>query len=136
MPRFQSKPRMITAEQYRHPSMQPQGVCFCADGCPVASEDPSESQAHVHTMHGDQAVMLEEGDWIVPEPDGIHYYPIKDEVMKANWELVKVEQCYRCRRVFPIEVLALAACEGLFCIECLEVIETRGETEHANTQGK
>lgn len=90
MPTFRSKPRRITAEQFlggteSHGYKIPTGSCFCADGW-----DHSEMKIrwHVHTMHGGQEVFLEDGDWVTPEPNGVHYYPIKDEVMKANYELV------------------------------------------------
>lgn len=88
MAKFRKKPVVIEAEQYRHPSMQPRGVCFCTQGAPVASEDPSESRAHVHTIHDGQIVMLEPGDWIIPEPDGEHFYPCKDSIFQATYEPV------------------------------------------------
>lgn len=44
--------------------------------------------AHVHTMHDNQAVRLGLGDWVLPEPDGEHYYPVADSFFKANYEAV------------------------------------------------
>ena len=37
-------------------------------------------------MHGDQIVMLEPGDWIVPEPVPGRYYPIKEDVFVTKYE--------------------------------------------------
>lgn len=88
MPRFRSKPRQIEAEQFRtaNGALDHEGVCCGGEGCEEPTL-PYNNYPHVHTIHGPgRSVQLADGDWIVPEPDGIHYYPIKDEVMKANWE--------------------------------------------------
>jgi hypothetical protein len=55
------------------------GVCLCEAG---------SFDAHVHTIHNNQIVELEDGDWIAPEPDGVHYYPIKDDIHEATYEAV------------------------------------------------
>lgn len=39
----------------------------------------------VTTIHGQRAY-LKEGDWVFPEPDGIHYYPVADSVFKERYE--------------------------------------------------
>lgn len=97
---FESLPRRITAEQFRtaNGATDHEGVCVGGETCenpawrkfPRRSDDgsfiSSESiKPHLHTMHEGQFVVLEDGDWIVPEPDGIHYYPIKDAVMKKTY---------------------------------------------------
>lgn len=46
------------------------------------------NRPHVHTIHGNQAVLLEPGDWIIPEPDGIHFYPCKPNIFEATYETV------------------------------------------------
>lgn len=81
MPRFRSKPREIDAEQFSEGDIIPAGVCF---GWKCGG--PVKDTAHVHTMHGGQRVDLAFGDWIVPEPDGVHFYPIKDEVLRDKYE--------------------------------------------------
>lgn len=84
MPQFRRRPTIITAEQYRNePFGWPSGVCTC-DAFSVGGHGP-----HVHTMHGNQIVELENGDWIVPEPDGVHFYPVADEVMRSTYELIE-----------------------------------------------
>ena len=46
---------------------------------------------HVHTMHDNQVIKVVPGDWILPEPDGIHYFAVKDDFFKVNYEEVKIE---------------------------------------------
>jgi hypothetical protein len=40
----------------------------------------------VHTAHKNQLVILEDGDWIIPEKDGVHFYPCKPDVFAATYE--------------------------------------------------
>lgn len=80
MARFRSRPREIEAFQYEGIAFSlPRGVCLCSR---------QVMGPHVHTMHKGQQVQLQEGDWVVAEPDGQHYYPIKDEVMQTNYERI------------------------------------------------
>lgn len=84
MPKFRTKPKEITAEQFNNGAPElAKGVCFC-----VAGDKVYYIAAHVHTMHNNQTVILESGDWVVPEPDGVHYYPIKPEVFADKYEPV------------------------------------------------
>lgn len=78
MAQFRSKPRTIEAEQFLPCESEPRGICRQAH----------DYRPHVHTMHQNQIVYLELGDWIVQEPDGIHYYPIRDDIFRANYEPV------------------------------------------------
>jgi hypothetical protein len=50
------------------------------------------NQPHVHTIHDGQIVNLEVGDWIMPEPDGKHFYPIKPDIFEATYEPVPAAQ--------------------------------------------
>jgi hypothetical protein len=74
MPKFRKKPVVIEAEQFVHPATAPMGVYTEEDG-----------RCYVVTIHK-QKVYLESGDWIVPEPDGIHYYPIKPDIFANTYE--------------------------------------------------
>jgi len=76
MPRFRSRPTEITAEQFLPPHYIPRGVKIENGG-----------RAFVTTIH-EQRVYLERGDWIVPEPDGIHFYPIKPDIFEKKYELI------------------------------------------------
>lgn len=77
---FRKKPIVIEAEQYLVGRPMPRGVCqkACLDGGWI--------KAHVHTMHKNQAVILEYEDWILPEPDGVHFYPCKPDVFANSYE--------------------------------------------------
>lgn len=70
----------IDAEQFNEGQPIPKGVCF-GWRCGGDSRIP-----HLHTMHEGQRVNVTFGDWIVPEPDGEHYYPIKPSAMALNYE--------------------------------------------------
>ncbi len=70
MPLFKSKPKIIDAVQFKDVKRPTRGVFFCVD------------QPMVKTIQGiDIPVRL--GEWIVDEGDGIHFYPIADEVFKG-----------------------------------------------------
>ncbi len=80
MPKFRKKPVIIEAEQYSKHGRLVKGVCdklHCFD-----------TEPHLHTIHNGQVVFLETGDWIIPEPDGEHYYPCKPDVFRATYEEV------------------------------------------------
>lgn len=78
MPKFKSRPTEIEAWQFNgEREGELRGVCNCHHG---------NWGSHLHTMHGDQTVQLEIGDWIVPEPMEDRYYPIKPEVFAKKYE--------------------------------------------------
>lgn len=84
MPTFQAKPRTITANRFHaDKAHDPPGVCRGGKECYYR---PHLTAPHVHTMHGGGPVLLKDGDWIVPEPDGQGYYPIDAAVMQTNYE--------------------------------------------------
>lgn len=56
------------------------GGCICLKG---------NADTHLHTIHAGQIVRLETGDWVMPEADGEHFYPIKPDVFDANYEPVE-----------------------------------------------
>ena len=92
MPKFRRKPVVIEAEQYskqRHidEGYLPPGVShgYFADGDGARRERMPE----VHTIHNNQVVRIEDGDWIIPEPDGIHFYPCKSDIFEATYEPVE-----------------------------------------------
>lgn len=84
MPRFRKRPLLIEAEQYLADEGQRspvRGVCYCAG---IRGE--WRGLAHVHTSHTHQVVGLASGDWIVAEPDGEHFYPIKPDIFTATYD--------------------------------------------------
>jgi hypothetical protein len=34
-------------------------------------------------------VILDVGDWIIPEPDGEHFYPVKPDIFEKTYEAVE-----------------------------------------------
>lgn len=80
MAKFRSRPREIEAEQF-HEDRQP--LPFSDKGACCLGPDGW----YVVTIHG-QKTRIVDGDWIVPEPDGLHFYPVKADVMKKNYEPV------------------------------------------------
>lgn len=76
--RFRRKVTEIEAGQFDGvPAHDPPGVF----------RRPEDDAPYVVTIHGQRA-FLSPGDWIAPEPDGVHYYPIKDSVFRATYEPV------------------------------------------------
>lgn len=80
MPLFVKIPTTVEAEQYLGEYIR--GVCYC-DAYTVPSD--LHEQPHVHTMHKGQSVGIVPGDWILPESDGEHYYPVKDDVFQRSY---------------------------------------------------
>jgi hypothetical protein len=71
---YRSRPTLIDAEQW-FPNKQIEGVKL------------DNSGHYVVTIH-DQKVYLSEGDYVIKEPDGIHYYPCKPDIFEKKYELV------------------------------------------------
>lgn len=83
--KYRKKPIVIEAVQYRDQmrvnDKLPAGVTICP-------WDGHGDQPTVHTIHQGQSVMIVDGDWIIPEPDGVHYYPVKPDIFEATYEPV------------------------------------------------
>lgn len=91
MAEYRKKPdtRIFEPEQYTEfSSLNPRGVCLgYPEQCNYVAQPPGGNNAHVHTIHKDQVCILEFGDWVMSEPDGIHYYSIKSDIFDATYEL-------------------------------------------------
>jgi hypothetical protein len=83
MPKFRKKPVVIEAEQYTEYGKLVKGMCN-STSCFVAGNN----KPHVHTIHNNQIVNLEVGDYVIPEPDGEHYYAVKPDIFEKTYELV------------------------------------------------
>lgn len=85
MAAYRKKPVVIEAEQFFYDGPRVHGVFY-----PSVSEDGRTyiGDAFVITVH-DQRVYLENGDWVIAEPDGEHYYPCKPDIFVDRYELVK-----------------------------------------------
>lgn len=81
MPKFISIPKVIDAEQYTGDQTL-HGVCTelldIQSNCYLM-------KPHVHTAHDNQRVFLEISDWIVPEPNGKGFYPIKNDIFVKSY---------------------------------------------------
>lgn len=79
--KYQKKPKIIEAMQFR-PTELP--LPF-ADR--FACRMRPDRSWYVVTIHG-QETNIVDGDWIIPEPDGVHFYPCKPDVFAASYEPV------------------------------------------------
>ena len=80
MTKFIKKPVEIEAEQYLIYGKLVKGMCNSQSCYVRVCNEP-----HVHTIHNDQIVKLEIGDWVIPEPGGIHFYPIKPDILTDTY---------------------------------------------------
>ena len=82
MSQFRKKPVVIKAVQFSNiHGDDPVGVW----------RRPEDNSPYVVTIH-DQRCYLSPGDWIIPEPDGVHFYPCKPDIFAATYE--PVEETY------------------------------------------
>lgn len=79
------KPMIIEVEQFFYDQPKVNGVFY-----PSLSGDGKTyiGDAFIITAH-DQLVYLQDGDWIFPEPDGEHFYPVKDEIFRNTYEVLE-----------------------------------------------
>ena len=78
--KYRKKPVVVEANQWRGirtdgPTPVPPGVF----------RDVDNGQCYVVTIHG-QKTYIQPGDWIIAEPDGIHYYPCKPDIFFASYD--------------------------------------------------
>ena len=79
--KYRKKPIIIDAWQFKDALMHAiPGVCLCSNG---------NYGPHVHTMHNNQVMVVEENDYIIQESDGDHHYACKPDVFEATYELVE-----------------------------------------------
>jgi hypothetical protein len=78
MPQYRPRPVEIDAEQFFYDGPTVRGVFY-----PPTENGTYIGDAFVITMH-EQRVYVQNGDWIIAEPDGEHYYPCKDEVFRKR----------------------------------------------------
>jgi hypothetical protein len=82
MSKYRKKPVVIETEQFDGETLI-KGVYRRPQ-----AENASIERPFVVTIHG-QETFVKKGDWIVPEPDGVHYYPIDPAVFEATYEPVE-----------------------------------------------
>lgn len=81
MSKYRKKPMVVDATQFFYDGDPVPGVFY-----PSKSEDGKTyiGDAYVVTIH-DQRVYLENGDWIITEPDGEHHYPCKPDIFAKTY---------------------------------------------------
>lgn len=77
MPLYQRKPTTVEARQFRGQPMS--GVER------VNNAGTDHATGYVTTMQG-QHVLIQVGEWVVAEPDGVHHYPIADAEFRRIYE--------------------------------------------------
>jgi len=92
MPKFRKRPVVVEAVQW-FPGILHSGVQVELEH-DSPSRVPGEvafripAMAYVTPIHR-QKTWLTPGDWILPEPDGIHFYPCKPDIFEATYEPVE-----------------------------------------------
>jgi len=81
--KYRKKPVVIEPEQYIEYGKLVKGMCNSLSCYTAGNSEP-----HVHTIHAGQIVNLEIGDWVIPEPDGKHFYPCKPDIFADTYERV------------------------------------------------
>lgn len=76
MAKYQKKPMIVEANQYKKRGECPLGVCTNEDGT-----------AYVTTIQGVKTP-IGIGEWSIQEADGIHYYPCADSVFRRTYDPV------------------------------------------------
>jgi len=77
MAQYRKKPVIIEAEQYTG-NNNPFG----------AAKINEEGKSFIETMHDGQTVVLEVGDWVIPDGKPDTYYPCKPDVFERTYEPV------------------------------------------------
>ncbi|KKM79718.1 hypothetical protein LCGC14_1347050 [marine sediment metagenome] len=89
--KFRKKPVIVEAEQWfpqpEDTDELPQAGVFTQ----YCNWQAGGVAHYVTTVHGQKA-FLESGDWVVREPDGVHYYPVKPDIFADTYEPVE-EEC-------------------------------------------
>jgi len=85
--KYRRKPSVIEVEQYKEYGRLVKGMCNSRSCYTSGNNKP-----HVHTIHDNQIVNLKIGDYIIPEPDGKHFYPCRPEIFESNYELLEDDE--------------------------------------------
>ena len=87
MSKWRKKPVVVEAVQFFYDGP------FPIPGVWYPTKDPEDGgtyigDAFVITIDGQRAY-LQNGDWVITEPDGEHHYPCKPDVFEATYEAVQ-----------------------------------------------
>jgi hypothetical protein len=76
--RYRKRPVIVEAVQFDN---------VAANDPPGVFRREEDLSPYVVTIHG-QRCYIAPGDWILPEPDGVHYYPVKPDIFEQTYEPV------------------------------------------------
>lgn len=84
MTKYRKRPVVVEATQFFYDGP------FPVPGVWYPTKDPDDGgtyigDAYVVTIHGQRAY-LENGDWVITEPDGEHHYPCKPDIFANVYE--------------------------------------------------
>jgi hypothetical protein len=80
--KYRKKPIVVEAVQFFYDGPLVPGVFYPAkDGATYVGD------AFVITIHGQRAY-LQNGDWVITEPDGQGFYPCKPDIFEATYEAI------------------------------------------------
>jgi hypothetical protein len=88
MPKFRKKPITVEAEQYSRARQIKEGYLPPGAERNFSIDDDGaryETLPHVQTLEG--RMLVSDGDWIIKGVKG-EFYPCKDEIFRATYELV------------------------------------------------
>ena len=89
MAKFRKKPVVVEADQFIEGKYMPPGVTML-EVKEFLKPGEVKFEYYVTTIHG-QPTTVVNGDWIIREPDGQHYYPCKPDIFEATYEPVGEE---------------------------------------------
>lgn len=72
---YKNKPITIEAEQFFEDRPWPKGVF----------REPGATSCYVVTIQ-EQRVYIQDGEWVITEPDGVHHYPCKADIFAQRYE--------------------------------------------------
>lgn len=86
--RYKSKQVQIDAERFDEAVAETAGILPRGVHVEAADSTRDANWYYVITMHGDRAT-LKDGDYVIPEPDGVHFYPCDAEIFHKRWEPIE-----------------------------------------------
>lgn len=97
MGQYRRKPILIEAQQLTREAIEahlfdglplPRGVTLRSADFHSADRIIYRVRLTVTTIHGQQTDIVE-GDWVLPESDGEHFYPCKPDIFEATYDPVE-----------------------------------------------
>jgi len=123
--KFRKKPVEIEAEQYTKYGKLVKGMCNSQTCFVSVCNEP-----HVHTIYNNQIVLLEIGDWIIPEADGEHFYTCKPDIFEQTYDANTLESGSVCTKCKSGKIALMSTFVG--CADLDDEPYTNGVAERSN----